>query len=237
MKKMLHRAQERGVGEYGWLHARYSFSFASWYDPSRMGFGALRVINDDSVEPGAGFPQHGHRDMEIITIVTEGAVAHEDSMGNKYVVPAGDVQVMSAGAGVVHAEMNASDTEPLALFQVWIEPHSRGLAASYAQKAFGLSDATEGLELLVSPAGRAGTLAINQDAWISYGVWGAGARYEYRLRSSTHGLYVLVVEGEVAVAGEVLRRRDAVGIEEAESVVLVAQKPSKTLLFEVPMVW
>lgn len=234
MRSIVHRAADRGVGEYGWLHARYSFSFASWYDPARRGFGALRVINDDVVDPGAGFPRHGHRDMEIITIVTSGAVAHEDSMGNRYVVPAGDVQVMSAGTGVIHAEMNASRTDILRLFQVWIGPRTKGVVPSYAQQSFGLGEAP-GLRLLAAGDGSPGALPINQDAWVSWLILAAGETYTYRLHGGQFGLYVLAVEGEVAVASEVLGGRDAMGITGAEHVALVAKKPSIIALFEVPV--
>src|SRR3989344_846255 len=139
MKIEVYKAEERGEGKHGWLTTRYSFSFADWYEPSRMGFGTLRVINDDIIAPQSGFGEHGHRDMEIITIVTEGAVTHTDSMGNEKVVEAGEVQVMSAGTGVVHAERNASPTTPLKLFQIWIEPKERDIAPRYAQKRFDFS--------------------------------------------------------------------------------------------------
>ncbi|MBM3272396.1 pirin family protein [Candidatus Kaiserbacteria bacterium] len=234
MKKILHRADERGVGEYGWLHARYSFSFASWYDPARLGFGALRVINDDIIDGGGGFAPHSHRDMEIVTIVTAGAVAHEDSLGNRYTVPAGDVQVMSAGTGVVHAEMNASRTEQLKPFQVWIEPRAKGLASGYAQQHCSLK-ATPGLQLLAAGDGSPGALPIGQDAWVSWLVLSTGEVCDYRLHGSRFGLYALVVEGEVAAASEVLRERDAIGIAEMEKVALIAQKASIVALFEVPL--
>src|SRR5690606_12496739 len=138
-------------GEHGWLSTRYSFSFANWYDPSRMGFGALRVINDDRIAPANGFGAHGHRDMEIVTIVTKGTVRNEDSMGSRGTVPAGDVQAMSAGTGVVHAERNDSPDEELTLFQIWIETARPGAVPRYAQKPFGLGSHEPGLTLLVAP--------------------------------------------------------------------------------------
>ncbi len=133
MQITVHKAEERGAGEHGWLSTRYSFSFSSWFNPERMGFGALRVLNDDRIAAGAGFPPHSHKDMEIITIVMEGSVAHKDSTGSEGVVRAGEVQVMSAGSGVVHSEFNASETEPLTLFQLWIETASTGVFFCYGR--------------------------------------------------------------------------------------------------------
>ena len=233
MKTVLHRAEERGRGEHGWLTTRYSFSFSDWHEPSRMGFGALRVINDDAIAPASGFGAHGHRDMEIITIVTAGAVTHTDSMGNKGAVRAGEVQVMSAGTGVVHAEKNDSPTEPLTLFQVWIEPKERGIAPRYAQKAFDFE--RRGATLLAAPEAAEGALAINQDAYITYANLAVGEALNYQLRRAGNGAYVFVIDGAVEAAGQVLGPRDALGISEAGAVGITAAKPSRLLLFDVPM--
>lgn len=235
MKKILHNADERGKGEHGWLSTRYSFSFANWYDPSRMGFGALRVINDDRIAPASGFGAHSHKDMEIITIVTKGAVTHEDSMGNTGQVPAGDIQAMSAGTGVTHAERNDSPDEELTLFQIWIATNAKGVEPRYAQKAFGLQNETEGITLLVAPNDTEGALPIHQDAYLSQGVVAAGNSLTYTLKNPEHGLYVFVVEGEVTVAGETLQSRDAIGLIELTDLSISASAFSRLLLIEVPL--
>lgn len=235
MQKIIHRADERGVGEYDWLKTRYSFSFAQWYDPARMGFGALRVINDDWIAPAHGFGAHPHRDMEIITIVTAGTVTHEDSMGNAGTVPAGDVQAMSAGTGVVHAERNDSPDEPLTLFQIWIATGTPGAAPRYAQKPFGLMDMTPGLRLLVGPDGTPDALPIYQDAYVSMARIAADTPCTYTLHDEMHGIYVFVVDGSVQVADETLGARDALGISEVASVVLSATAPATALIIEVPL--
>lgn len=228
MKKTLHPANSRGGGEYGWLSTNYSFSFSDWYDPSRMGFGALRVLNDDRIAPAKGFGAHGHRDMEIITIVTAGTVTHTDNMGNVGKVPAGDVQVMSAGTGVMHSEYNESPNEPLSLFQLWIQPKERGIAPRYEQRHFGLSSNVPGVRELVGPD----SLYIHQDAYISHAV--VSGTQEYALHDPNNGVYIFVIEGAMEVAGEKLSDRDALGIEEVESTSLTGT--GSALIIEVPMV-
>lgn len=234
MNIIIHPAEDRGVGEHGWLHTRYSFSFADWYDPRKMGFGKLRVLNDDVIDPHSGFGAHPHANMEIVTIVRKGAVSHKDSMGNTYKVPAHDVQVMSAGTGVVHSEYNNED-EPLELFQIWIEPMTKNIAPRYAQKSFGVQN-TYGAELLVSPDGREGSLSINQDAFISRIVCD-DKPFEYVLKNPEHGAYIFVVEGVVKIDGDVLNSRDALGLQGVEKVSLESNKAgAEILIFEVPFV-
>ena len=235
MQKIIHKAKDRGRGEHGWLHTRYSFSFADWYESTRMGFGKLRVINDDIIEPNNGFGAHSHANMEIITIVTEGEVSHEDSMGNKYTVPAGDVQVMSAGTGVTHSEYNRSPSTRLALFQVWIEPKERNIKPHYAQKSFGLGTMQNTIELLAAPAGTAGALPINQDAYVSSAHFDAGKTFEYESHSPKNGVYLFVAEGAIIAAGEELELRDAVGISDTSRVSVSCKEASKILIFEVPI--
>lgn len=238
MQKIIHKAKDRGRGEYGWLHTRYSFSFAEWYEPSLMGFGKLRVLNDDIVEANNGFGNHPHANMEIITIVTEGEVSHKDSMGNSYTVPAGDVQVMSAGTGIVHSEYNNSPDKRLALFQIWIEPKERNIKPRYAQKAFGnslLGSVQNTLELLAAPTDAAGALSINQDAYVSSGHFDVGKTFEYELHASENGVYIFIVDGLVSVAGEELDSRDAVGISEESRISVECKRASKILIFEVPL--
>ena len=235
MKKVIHRADERGRGEYGWLSTRYSFSFADWYEPTRMGFGALRVINDDRISPSHGFGAHRHQDMEVITLVTKGAVTHEDSMGNKGTVPAGDVQVMSAGTGVTHAERNDSPDEELTLFQIWIATNKRNAEPRYAQKPFGLGASTPGLTLLVASTDGEGALPIHQDAYIYQGVINHEHTLTYTLKDATHGVYVFVIDGQVRVAGEVLSARDALGVTDAEDIHIESEGVARVLLIEVPL--
>ncbi|MDD5083384.1 MAG: pirin family protein [Candidatus Moranbacteria bacterium] len=236
MEYILHKAENRGRAEHSWLHTRFSFSFAEWYDPDRMGFGTLRVINDDVIDPDSGFDLHPHSNMEIITIVMEGAVTHGDSMGNQEVVPAGDVQVMSAGTGVVHSERNTSLDETLKLFQIWIHPKVRNVVPRYGQKSFGVDWKPNVLRLLVSPDGREDSLSIHQDAFISKGSLEAEQTHIYMLRDARkNGVYVFVVDGSVTVNDHHLTKRDALGITGADVIAFVADQHSRYLVFEVPM--
>lgn len=234
MKFIVHKADERGRAEHGWLHSRFSFSFADWYNPEKMGFGVLRVLNDDIIDPHAGFGMHPHSNMEIITIVMEGAVSHEDSMGNKYDVPAGDVQVMSAGTGVVHAEFNHSDKK-LKLFQVWIEPSKRGLPPRYDQKSFGDVKEKNTFELLVSGKDANAPLWINQNVYVSRAMLEAGESLTYSLKDSHNGVYVFLVEGRMSMGETNLGPRDAIGLWGTESFVVTPISSAQVLLFEVPM--
>jgi redox-sensitive bicupin YhaK (pirin superfamily) len=235
MQKVIHPAEQRGKGEYGWLHTRYSFSFADWYEPSRMGFGALRVLNDDVIDPKSEFASHSHANMEIITIVTEGVVSHKDSMGNSYDIPAGEIQVMSAGTGVTHSESNNSPEQRLALFQIWIEPRERNIPPAYAQKPFGLGSKRNAFELLVSGEASSSVLKINQNAHVLYGEFDEGKALTYSLNTEGHGMYIFVIDGKAEVAGEILHPRDAIGIWESETISISFLEVTRVLLFEVPM--
>ncbi len=235
MQKVIHRAETRGRSDHGWLQSRFSFSFAEWHEPSRMGFGKLRVINDDIIAPLGKFGMHPHKDFEIITIPLSGMVTHEDSLGNTGVVAAGEVQVMSAGTGVVHSEYNASASESLKLFQIWIEPNVKGATPRYAQKSFGQQARVNTWQLLVAEDGIAGTLPIYQNARLARTDLDAGISLEYRVVHKGNGIYVLVIEGEVEAEGESLYPRDAIGISETDSVSISANSPSSLLLFEVPL--
>lgn len=236
MEHVIHQAKDRGVAEHGWLHTRFSFSFAHWYDPERMGFGALRVINDDALDPESGFDLHPHDNMEIITIVTEGTITHGDSMGNKTQVPAGDVQVMSAGTGVVHSEHNFSSDQDLRLFQIWIIPKTRGIAPKYGQKSFGTEWTADILQLLVSPDGREDSLAIHQDAFVYRGHLTSGKTTDYSLKNaSRNGIYILVIEGGLDIHGHKLGKRDAIGLWDTDTIRIQADRDCTYLLFEVPL--
>lgn len=233
MKKILYKAEERGKGNYDWLLSRHSFSFANWYDASRMGFGSLRVLNDDIIAPDTGFSMHEHQDMEIITIVTSGTLTHRDSMGNKGTVCVGEVQVMSAGTGVAHSEYNDSKEEPLALFQIWIEPKTTGTEPRYDQKA--LTQSTDSSLLLVSPDTRMGSLCIGQDAFITRIQLSEKPNTTYTSYVAENGLYVFVIHGTVEIDGTVLNPRDSMGITEAGVIRLDARGMADVLVIEVPV--
>ncbi len=235
MKTILHKANERGEAEHGWLSSRFSFSFAEWFNPNRMGFGALRVLNDDTIQPSSGFGMHPHRDMEIITIVTSGSVTHKDSEGNEGVVSAGEVQVMSAGTGVVHSEYNESEHEELTLFQIWILPNKENAPVSYSQKNFDFMNVTPGALPLVAPYGeqKKDELLINQDAWVTY-VYSDETPYEYRIKKEGNGVYIFVIEGSCQVSNITLLARDALGVSETEKVTLSGF--AKLLLIDVPLI-
>ncbi len=234
MKAVIHRADERGAAEHGWLHSRFSFSFADWHNPQKMGFGVLRVLNDDVIDPHSGFGTHSHSNMEIITIVMEGVVSHEDSMGNKYKVPTGDIQVMSAGTGVVHSEINNGD-ERLALFQIWIEPSVRGVVPGYGQVTFGGIKEKNKFELLVSGKDGGAELYINQEVYIYRALFDIETPVIYTLKNPQNGVYLFVLEGSIRVNETELAPRDAIGVWDANDFKITAISPSQVLLFEVPM--
>jgi quercetin 2,3-dioxygenase len=230
MKIEVHKNEERGKGEYGWLSTRYSFSFSNWYNPSRMGFGALRVLNDDIIAPHSGFPTHGHRDMEIITIVMRGTVSHKDTMGNERQVREGMIQVMSAGTGVMHSEYNNEDV-PLELFQLWIQSKERGIAPRYEEKKVDFLKQENVDTVLV---GEGGGLLINQDASIQYVSTIVGENKEYVVKNLTRGVYLFVIEGEVKVGDVILSKRDAIGISDTSSFLYTLGANTKVLLIEIP---
>lgn len=230
----IHKANQRGVAEHGWLHSHFSFSFAEYYNKERMGFGALRVINDDIVEAGEGFGMHPHRDMEIITIVTKGAVIHTDSFGNHGEVHAGEIQYMSAGDGVMHSEF-ASKNESVALFQIWIHPNEKGGKPLYNQRDF--RDVTKSNQwvTLISPDGRDNSIAIKQEAFITTTELDEGKTISIAPTITNRGKLLLVVEGQIEIDGIVLEQRDEVQITEEKAYELKALKPSWVLVFDVPM--
>jgi len=199
-----------------------------------MGFGKLRVINDDWIAPHEGFGAHQHRDMEIITVVTKGVLTHEDSMGNHGVIPEGDVQIMSAGSGVTHSEKNDGD-EPLTLFQIWIEADEKGITPRYGQQAMHLSSVGPGLTLLVAPLGTPDVLTINQHAYMYLGVLDASHPVSYVLKDPKHGMYMFVVEGSIEVAGASLGSRDAIAITEPSEMTITSSTEARVFIFEVPL--
>lgn len=234
MHTRLFPAKERGHITWDWLDTYHSFSFGHFYNPELMGFGALRVVNDDTIAPGQGFGQHPHSDMEIITIPLSGAVEHQDNTGAHGITPAGSVQVMSAGRHVTHSERNASATDPLSLFQIWIEPKSYGIDPRYEEKTFDPKGRDGKWQLLVSGDGRDGSLPIHQDAFISLGRFKAGESFSYAFQISENVAFVMVVEGKAHIAGNELGRRDAIGLAETESFDGKFVESGELMVIEIP---
>lgn len=235
-KVVFHPANQRGHADHGWLNAHHSFSFAGWYDPSRIHFGALRVLNDDIVKGGMGFGKHPHDNMEIITIILDGKLAHKDSMGHEQNILPGEVQVMSAGSGVFHSEFNPDPHKEVNLFQTWIFPNKRNVVPRYDQKAFTEEGRINELQLLVSPMDNEDDgLKIHQDAWIYRTTLGQGISVAHTLHTPGHGAYIMVIEGSVMINDQKLNKRDALGVSETENVEITALKNSDVILFEVPM--
>lgn len=237
MKKILHPADTRGAADFGWLKARYSFSFANYFNPERLQFGRLRVLNDDIVAPAMGFGKHPHQNMEIVTIPQEGALKHRDSMGNEGVIESGDIQIMSAGSGVEHSEINANTTEPVKLFQIWVLPETNNVEPRYDQKKIASLIQPNALSTVVKPKSEAGEneLWVHQQAWFNIGEFDQQTTTSYQLHNQQHGAYVFVIEGKASVGGEELQKRDAIGIWDTDSVEITADADSRLLLIEVPM--
>ena len=234
MKTTLHKSETRGLTSAGWLVGRHSFSFNEWYNPERVQFGALRVLNDDLIMPGEGFPPHSHRDMEIVTIPLKGAVAHEDSSGGKGTVRAGEVQIMSAGTGVTHSEYNASKEDPLELLQIWILPEQLGLPPRYEEKKFDTAARANAWQVLVSPDAEAGSLKIFQKAWFCIADIALNSSLTYESHEPNTGVYLFVISGRAQIGTEVLSRRDALGVEGAASLIVEAKEQAMVLVIEVP---
>ncbi len=235
MKTIIHKSEERGYTNHGWLEARHSFSFADYFEARKMSFGVLRVLNDDIVQPGRGFGTHPHDNMEIITIPLKGVLAHKDSMGNSSVINAGEVQVMSAGKGIEHSEFNHSETEAINLLQIWIYPNKRNVEPRYQQELFSSEGRRNKFQQIVSPNPDDEGLWIYQNAWLNLAELDAGVELEYQFNDITNGLYAFVIEGNAEIAGNILNRRDAIGIFETETVKIQAIVDSYVLLLEVPM--
>ena len=231
---IIHPADSRGNANHGWLKSRHTFSFADYYNPERMGFGALRVINDDSVDAGMGFGTHSHQDMEIISIPLEGTLAHKDSEGNSGLIKKGEVQIMSAGSWIAHSEMNASKTEGVKFLQIWVQPKKRGIKPRYEQKAFNHADRKNKIATVVSPDGRDGSVTINQDAFFSLTDIQSAVSVEYSRKLNGNGVYVFVLSGEVELDGKNFKARDGIAIAQFDAIKLKALSDSEVLLMEIP---
>lgn len=227
----IRKAEERGHANHGWLNSYHTFSFANYYDPQNMGFRALRVINEDRVQQGRGFGAHPHRDMEIISYVLEGALEHQDSMGNSSIIRPGEVQIMSAGTGVTHSEYNHSKTDLVHLLQIWIVPDRKGLPPRYEQKMYSDEEKQGLLRLIASPSGRDGSVTIHQDVELYASLLNAGQGVDYQIKSNRH-VWVQVVKGAIALNGVSLSAGDGAAIDNENKLVLEAKTGTEILLFD-----
>ena len=235
MKTGFHPSDSRGYANHGWLEARHSFSFASWYQPDRLHFGALRVLNDDIIQGGMGFGTHPHDNMEIVTIPLKGDLEHKDSMGNSAVIREGDIQVMSAGTGVQHSEYNNSPAKEINLFQLWLFPNKQNVKPRYDQLPIrSLHQKNEFFQIL-SPSANDHGVWIHQDAWMHILDADQGQSFDYVLQSPENGVYLIVIEGEVEVDNQTLFRRDAIGIWETDKLTIKTKTDAELLLVQVPM--
>lgn len=235
MQTVLHKAATRGLADHGWLKSNHTFSFANYYNPERMHFGTLRVLNDDYVAPGRGFGKHPHDNMEIVSIPLSGDLRHEDSMGNTTIIREGDIQSMSAGTGVAHSEMNAKSDKPVEFLQIWVFPKSRNISPNYSQITLDAAALDGRLEQIVSPNADDKGVTINQDAWFHLGKLAAGSQLDYALQLAGNGVYAFILEGSVTISGQQLDRRDGFGVWDTDAISITAGTDAKVLLMEVPM--
>lgn len=236
MKTILYKEETRGHAYHGWLDSKHTFSFANYFNPNRMGFGLLRVVNDDKVMGGEGFGTHPHNDMEIVSIPLSGELAHKDSMGHEEIIKTPEIQVMSAGTGITHSEYNASSTNPVEFFQIWVFPREEGTKPRYDQKAFDFNEKRNDFTNIVSPNGANESLWVNQDVWFNIGYFDKDKERNYNIKKEGNGLFAMVIEGEFEVEGIKLSRRDALGIHETNSIKIRSlSNDSRILLIDVPM--
>jgi redox-sensitive bicupin YhaK (pirin superfamily) len=235
MKTVLHKSETRGEANHGWLHSRHTFSFADYHNPERMNFGALRVLNDDTVEAGMGFGTHPHNNMEIISIPLEGDLEHKDSMGNVAVIKHGDVQVMSAGTGIRHSEYNRNKDSQVKFLQIWVIPNDRNVTPRYDQITLEIDDRHNRFQQIVSPNAEDDGVWIHQNAWFHLAKFDKGVSKEYKMKAKGNGVYVFVLSGDVSINGQRLQTRDGFGIWDTDSISIKAEYAAEFLLMEVPM--
>jgi redox-sensitive bicupin YhaK (pirin superfamily) len=235
MKKIIHKAEDRGYADHGWLKARHSFSFAEYSNREKMNFGLLRVLNDDIVEPGEGFGEHPHDNMEIVTIPLEGELEHKDSTGTSGVIRVNDIQIMSAGSGVYHSEFNHSDKNLINLLQTWVFPKEQNITPRYDQITLDPGKRKNKIYTFVSPEKGKDKLWINQDAYFSLCDLDKSNSANYKIQKEGNGVYIFLIEGKIKVEDETLSRRDAIGIWETSEIIISAEENSKVLFIEVPM--
>ena len=232
---VLHKADSRGHADHGWLNAYHSFSFASWYNPERVQFGMLRVLNDDTVASGMGFGKHPHDNMEIITIPLEGDLAHKDSMGNEATIKSGDVQVMSAGTGIQHSEFNPNHDKQTKLLQIWVFPKIRNVDPRYQQITLNPEDRNNKLQQILSPNADDDGVWIHQDAWFHMGKFDKEMTLDYTIKKEGNGVYAFVIKGDVTINDEKLETRDGLGIWDIDKLNIQVTKGAELLLLEIPM--
>jgi redox-sensitive bicupin YhaK (pirin superfamily) len=232
---VLHKANERGHADHGWLNAYHSFSFANWYNADKVQFGVLRVLNDDTVAPGMGFGMHPHDNMEIITIPLEGDLAHKDSMGNAETIKFGDVQVMSAGTGIRHSEFNPNADKRTKLLQIWLFPNKRDVEPRYQQITLDVNDRKNKLQQILSPNPEDVGVWIHQDAWFHLGKFDKGLTENYTVKREGNGVYAFVISGTVIINSQALETRDALGITNTEKLEITATSDAEILLMDIPM--
>ena len=235
MKTVLHTSESRGHANHGWLDTHHTFSFADYYDPERVQFGMLRVLNDDRVAAGEGFGTHPHDNMEIISIPLFGDLEHKDSMGNHGVISTGEIQVMSAGTGITHSEFNKNKDKEVRFLQIWVFPNKRNVTPRYDQISLAEIEKPNELYQILSPNPNDQGVWIHQNAWFHLGDLSEGWDGKYELKDPKNGVYFFVIEGEVTIAGQKLNRRDGLGVSETESIEIMANTLSKLLVMEVPM--
>jgi len=235
MKTIYHAADSRGDANHVWLKSRHSFSFANYHNRERMGFGALRVLNDDFVIGGHGFGRHSHRDMEIISIPLSGKLAHKDSIGNEGMIETGEIQVMSAGTGITHSEMNGDSEEAMTFLQIWVIPNKMSVAPRYQQIPMGDIMQPNAFNQVLSPNAEDAGVWIHQDAWFSMGEFDKGVMSSYQLKNPSNGVYVFVISGQVVIDNNVLASRDGLGIWDTESFTMDVPAAATVLVMEVPL--
>ena len=232
---ILHKAETRGDADHGWLHSRHTFSFANYYDPQRVHFGMLRVLNDDTVAPGEGFGTHPHENMEIISIPLEGDLEHKDSMGNISVIRHGDVQVMSAGSGITHSEYNRNDDVPVKFLQIWVFPNKKNVTPRYDQITLNTADRHNKLQQILSPNPDDAGVWIYQNAWFHLGKFDKGISVDYHIKAKGNGVYAFILSGDVTINNQHLNSRDGFGIWDISMITIKADSDAEFLLMEVPM--
>lgn len=232
---ILHRATERGHANHGWLNSYHSFSFAGYYNPDKMNFGVLRVLNDDTVDAGEGFGTHPHNNMEIISIPLEGDLEHKDSMGNTAVIKQGDIQVMSAGTGIYHSEYNKNRDKQVKFLQIWVIPREKGVKPRYDQITLNEADRLNKFQQIISPNPDDAGVWIHQDAWFNLGKFDKEISTEYKLNKTGNGVYAFVLKGSATINGQQLNNRDAAGVWNTDGFIVQAQPGAEILLMEVPM--
>ncbi|WP_367106281.1 pirin family protein [uncultured Psychrobacter sp.] len=235
MQTIYHAADSRGDANHGWLKSRHTFSFANYHNPERMGFGALRVINDDQVIAGQGFGKHSHRDMEIISIPLSGKLGHGDDIGNNGIIETGEIQVMSAGTGITHSEMNADNNEPVKFLQIWVIPNKGGVTPRYQQIRIDEDMKHNEFNQVLSPNPDDAGVWIHQNAWFNMGDFDKGVTQTYQLNDPNNGVYVFVISGKVTINGKTLDTRDGLGIVDTKNFTMDVEEDTRVLVMEVPV--